>query len=148
MYVFTVLNQICMNKFINLILLFSLLITSCIVGDKEKVEEKVPNKEPDNVEEVRTVIRNVYVSEDNFDMYDPYNGSLTQDTASYWYVYYTFNHDHSGFKVVKIDVPYFDVLRVQKAIKPTVADNDYLGIEFFERVTFECYMNFIRDRQN
>ena len=137
-----------------LILMFSLTLTACS-SDEEQVSAPKPTE---NVTEERTVIKKVYVPEESFDEYDPYNGEITETSSSYWYVYYEYKDkevNYDGYRVVEIDVPYYDVNKIILAIKPELNNEDfwrednpiYLGVKFFHRVSFETYMKYKQDKE-
>jgi hypothetical protein len=92
-------------------------------GDSEEVVERT------------VVIKNIYV--------DDYSGYAdSEESASYWYVHYDYSgkDKHTGYKIVEIDVPYFDLNKVRGAVKDyKLGDDDYLGLTFFKRVSFESY---------
>lgn len=142
-----------MGKIKYLFLLISILV---LVGCSEEEPVHVPKKQQ-NVEVERTVIKKVYVPEESFDEYDPYNGEITETSASYWYVYYEYEDgtdNYQGYKVVEIDVPYYDVNKVILAIRPDLNNKDFykedngiwLGVKFFNRVSFETYRNYQEDK--
>lgn len=84
------------------------------------------------------IVKNVYVSEDDYSIYD-----VDEEVdASYWYVYYQMNNDHTGYKMVEIDVPYFDLDKVRKAIKPNATEEDFVGITYFNRVSFDSWKTY------
>lgn len=68
------------------------------------------------------------------------------DSCSYWYVFYTARRKNpddtwSGYKVIKLDKPYFNVSEAIKIIYPSYTDDDYVGIEFFKEVTERTYID-------
>lgn len=142
-----------MEKIKYLFLLVPILV---LVGCGEEEPVHLPKKS-ENVEVERTVIKKVYVPEESFDEYDPYNGEITETSASYWYVCYEYKDDkdnYEGYKVVEIDVPYYDVNKVILAIRPDLNNEDFykedngiwLGVRFFHRVSFETYKNYQEDK--
>ena len=126
------------------LLLILVILSSCKEVDDNSMNDGYTEGYSDGddsetkVEEVRTVIKNVYINEDNFDEYDPFNGSIEETKSSYWYVYYNYNNEELGYKIVEIDVPYFHLPKIHKAIKGD-KNGKFLGIEFFKRVSFEAY---------
>jgi hypothetical protein len=128
-----------MNK-IGLIMILALTLVSC----KDVVEDNSMNSEPNIetedkvVEEVKTVIKNVYIHEDDFDEYNPYNSDITETDASYWYIQYD-TREVRGFGVYELDTPYFDLVDMLNKLKVALNNPSYLQISFFKRVTFECY---------
>ena len=99
------------------------------------------NDEPEKKSFV--VKNNDSFGDDTSEEVNDYSGySDSEESASYWYVYYDFSgkDKHTGYTIVEIDSPFFDFLKVRSAIKSyKLTKDDYLGITFFKRVSFESY---------
>ena len=92
----------------------------------------------DNIDVKETVvIKKVYINEED------YSGYTSDEVGvSYWYVYYQMNNDHHGYKILELDVPYFDLHKAILGIKPNATEKDFVGISFFNRVSFETWQSY------
>jgi len=134
------------NKFkliIGLFVIIMLVMGVFLLSSDEPVKKKVVRHDIDddpieNVIEETVVIKTVYINEEDFGSY-----SDKETGASYWYIYYDFRsgeNKHTGYTMVEIDVPYFDLIKIRGKIKDyKLKDDDYLGITFFHRISFESY---------
>lgn len=101
-----------------------------------------------DVHENKTVIKKVYVTEEDFDEYDPYNGDITTSQASYWYILYE-SRFVRGYNVIEIDVPYPDIIKMVNKVKNGLkTDIEYVQISFFKRVPFETYRTYREGEDN
>src|SRR5690242_13803362 len=99
-----------MRKFIiNLGVICGLLFTQSCGSNvsKEETNSFVTSTEDTSIAEIKTVIKHVYINEEDFDQYDPYNGELSETKTSYWYVYYQVNQEYEGYTVIELETPYF-----------------------------------------
>lgn len=93
----------------------------------------------------KTVIQPEFVTSD---MNDSTDAVVTKEAVSYWYVYYTFNSEYEGYKVVEISKPYFDLSEAITKIRPNYIEKDFVGIQFFKRVPFETYESYKNMKEN
>lgn len=98
-------------------------------------------KDDSDVVRHETVIQKVYIHEEKFDKYDPFNNDYTTETSSYWYVQFD-TEKVRGYDVLEIDVPYPDIIKMIKKLKAELNYNGYVQISFFKRVPFESYKSY------
>ena len=89
--------------------------------------------------EKTTVIKTVYVSEEDFSTYD------TDDTitSTYWYVQFS-SKVIRGYNIIEIHTPYADIGAMIKRIKDIngIKADEYTQIEYLKQVSFESYAAF------
>ncbi len=96
----------------------------------------------------KTVVQYVYIPPDINDSADAVI-TVNKDTVSYWYVYYEADvkssatpWEFTGYKVIKLKTPYFDVAKSIFDIYPKYETKDFIGIRFFKRVPYETYKSY------
>ena len=109
--------------------------------NKELVKVPISNNINEIVEE--EPVKDVYIT-DNIN--DENSSILTEsnNTVSYWYVYYNVHRAKpenfwTGYDVVELSTPYFDISSAIIIIFPQYTDEDFVGIEYFKRVPIETY---------
>lgn len=83
--------------------------------------------------------------DDDFNNYSSDEISL-DDKSSYWYIFVEYTGPTTrwrSYKVIEIDVPYYDVNKVLNVAYPEVNnDDEWIGVTFFKRVSFETYKSY------
>ena len=99
------------------------------------------DEESGDVIEKTVVVRNVYVSEDDFSGY-----ADSEETTSYWYVNFFCKDKTSeepaqwdGYGIFTMPTKHFNVKEAKKQAWAEATDKDYIQIQFFKRVSFETY---------
>ena len=146
-----------MKQFTNLLLIFSILaligtcflIHGCTPKPKPAPAPIISNQDEESQSETSQG-KDVYVT-DNINDENVSKVTESSNTVSYWYISYhaSLKKDDNmfdGYKVVSIDVPYYDVYKIRKAAVPYVKDEDYVGINFFKRVPFETYKAYLDEK--
>lgn len=86
--------------------------------------------------------------DDDFDDFNNYSSDeiSLDDKSSYWYIFVEYTGPTTrwrSYKVIEIDVPYYDVNKVLNVAYPEVNnDDEWIGVTFFKRVSFETYKSY------
>jgi hypothetical protein len=121
-----------------LLILSIFVLFSCGEEKKKPVPFKAPlettETEPEAVAEPVVLETPEPVAE-----YKPY--------TTYWYVYYnthiiSSDNRYTGYTIIPLESPYFDVAIAVKALEPKATPEDFVGIQFFQQVQVETYKAF------
>lgn len=91
--------------------------------------------------------KDIYVTDNMNDENSAIVDSVT--AASFWYVYYNAHivktdSRYAGYMVIQLSTPYYDVNEAMHKILPTIAIDDFVGVEFFKRVPLESYQSYLK----